>query len=188
MSKLVSPSPETKPKRVIEKKHIVYGIVISLLVLVLDQLSKIWIESTYKLHESTVLIPDLFSCTYVVNKGAAWSILSGQVWLLVIISIIVLIAIIKFFNYLSDSYIERSYAIFLMIGGILGNFIDRIWRGAVVDFIDVHWKNVWQYPIFNIADIAICCAVGIFILSNLLRKEDKKEPNENEEAQLNASN
>ena len=168
-------SPSTNEKAVIAKKHLIYGIVISLLVLVLDQLSKIWIESTYKLHESTVLIPDLFSCTYVINKGAAWSILSGYIWLLLLISIIVLIAIIKFFNYLTDNYIERSYAIFLMIGGILGNSIDRIWRGGVVDFIDVHWKNVWQYPIFNIADIAICCAVGIFILSNLIRRPKNKE-------------
>ena len=175
MSNPVPSSPSTNEKDVIAKKHLIYGIVISLLVLVSDQLSKIWIESTYKLHESTVLIPDLFSCTYVINKGAAWSILSGYIWLLLLISIIVLIAIIKFFNYLTDNYIERSYAIFLMIGGILGNSIDRVWRGGVVDFIDVHWKNVWQYPIFNIADIAICCAVGIFILSNLIRKSKNKE-------------
>ena len=173
MSKLTSPTDNEK--RVIAPKHYVYGIVIALLVFVLDQLSKIWIESTYKLHETTIIIKNLLSCTYVVNKGAAWSILSGQIWLLLIISIIVLIAIIKFFRYLTDNYVERSYAIFLMIGGILGNSTDRLWRGAVVDFIDVHWKQVWQYPIFNIADIAICCAVGIFIFSNLLRKPDKKE-------------
>ena len=69
-------------------------------------------------------------------------------------------------------------AAFLVISGILGNSIDRLWRGAVVDFIDVHYYDVWRYPVFNVADIAICTGVGIFILSTLIRPEKGKAAKE----------
>ena len=59
----------------------------------------------------------------------------------------------------------------LLLSGIIGNSFDRFFRGAVVDFLHVHWKEVWHYPVFNVADIAICCGVGLYILSNLLRKK-----------------
>ena len=65
-------------------------------------------------------------------------------------------------------------AAFMVLSGILGNSIDRLWRGAVVDFIDVHYGNVWRYPVFNVADMAICTGVGIFILSTILRPEKRK--------------
>ena len=66
----------------------------------------------------------------------------------------------------------------LLFAGIIGNSADRFLRGAVVDFSHVHWHNVWHYPVFNVADIAICTGVGLFVLSNFLRKkpEDKVNP------------
>ena len=68
-----------------------------------------------------------------------------------------------------------SYPLFMILAGVFGNSIDRVWRGSVVDFLDFHYKNIWSYPVFNIADIAICCGVGIFILSGFIRPERKIE-------------
>ena len=84
-------------------------------------------------------------------------------------------AMIRFYNYLTEGYLEREIALFVIFSGVLGNSIDRVWRGSVVDFIDFHYKNVWSYPVFNIADIAICTGVGLFILSGFIRPEREKK-------------
>ena len=63
----------------------------------------------------------------------------------------------------------------LVLSGIVGNSIDRIWHGEVIDFIDFHYYDMWSYPVFNVADIAICTGVGVYMLSNLLRKTPKEE-------------
>ena len=143
--------------------------------LFLDQLSKHIIVQTYFLHESTPVIPDIFSITYVRNFGAAWGIFSGKIWLLLLISAVVAAAMIRFYNYLTEGYLEREIALFVIFSGVVGNSIDRLWRGSVVDFIDFHYKNVWSYPVFNIADIAICTGVGLFILSGFIRPEREKK-------------
>ena len=143
--------------------------------LLLDQLTKLVIVQNYHLHESTPVIPDIFSITYVRNIGAAWGIFSGQIWLLLLIAVVMTAAMIRFYNYLTEGYLEREIALFVILSGVLGNSIDRIWRGSVVDFIDFHYKNVWSYPVFNIADIAICTGVGLFILSGFIRPEREKK-------------
>jgi signal peptidase II len=111
--------------------------------------------------------------TYVLNYGAAWSILSGHGWFLLLIAGLVLAGSIWKFRYLTEGYAERFIAVFLVFGGVFGNSIDRIWRGAVVDFLDFYIKS-YHWPVFNVSDIAICCGVGIFMLSSLLRKEKEK--------------
>ena len=88
---------------------------------------------------------------------------------------LVLAAAVFFLRQLSDGWIERYFAIFTVISGILGNSIDRIWRGAVVDFISLHYHEVYHYPIFNIADCAICVGIGVFLLSSLLRPDKEKK-------------
>ena len=149
--------------------------ILTAVLLFADQLSKHIIVQTYFLHESTPVIPDIFSITYVRNFGAAWGIFSGKIWLLLMISVIVAAAMVRFYNYLTEGYLEREIALFVIFSGVLGNSIDRIWRGSVVDFIDFHYKNVWSYPVFNIADIAICTGVGLFILSGFIRPEREKK-------------
>ena len=101
--------------------------------------------------------------------------LSGKVWLLLVIAGVVSVAMIKFFRYLTEGYFEREIALFMIFSGVIGNSIDRLWRGAVVDFLDFHWQDVWSYPVFNVADIAICTGVGLFILSGFLRPEGEKK-------------
>lgn len=145
------------------------------LFLLLDQATKLWILHAYQLHESTPVIPDIFSITYVRNPGAAWGIFAGRGWLLLTVAAVVVVLMIRFFNSLCAGYAERKLALFLIFSGVFGNSIDRIWHGSVIDFIDFHYKNVWSYPVFNVADIAICVGVGLFLLSDLLRPDRKKE-------------
>ena len=149
--------------------------------LLLDQLSKLWVERAFHLHESRPVIAGWLSLTSVRNHGAAWSMLSGYGWLLLLIALAALAAILWFFRSLTEGWGERYIAAFMVISGIFGNSIDRLWRGAVVDFIDVHYYDVWRYPVFNIADMAICIGVGVFVLSSFLRPNLKKQQEKSDE-------
>ena len=160
-----------------EKRVLVAAVASGTAMLILDLLTKLWVVKCFKLHESIVLIPDLLNFTSVRNLGAAWSIMSGMGWLLVGISLTVGVLIICFFRKLCEGWSERYFALMLLLSGIAGNTFDRCVRGAVVDFIHVHWKEVWDYPVFNVADIAICCGVGLFVLSNMLRKSGSVNDN-----------
>lgn len=142
-------------------------------ILLLDQLTKVLVERNFMLHESRAVIENFFNLSYVRNYGAAWSILSGHGWFLLLVAALVTAAALWFFRYLTEGYAERYFAVFIILGGVAGNSIDRIWRGAVVDFFDLHYHEVYHWPVFNIADIAICAGVGIFVLSSLLRPSRK---------------
>ena len=158
-----------------EEKHLL--IISSVLVfffLLLDQATKLTARGTMELGESITLIPGWFNLTYVHNPGAAWSMLAGFPWLLLSFGIVAGICILIFFRRWCEGYPERYYALALIESGIIGNSIDRLWYGSVIDFLHVHCYDVYHYPVFNIADCAICIGVGIFILSNLLRKQKKE--------------
>lgn len=161
-----------------ERAVLIGSVVTALFFLLFDQWTKLRVEHSFRLNESRTLIDGLLAFTYVRNTGAAWSILRGQTWLLLVIAFLAFVAILYFFHHLTERYPERYFAIFLVLSGILGNSIDRLWRNAVVDFIHVHYRNVWNYPVFNVADIAICVGVGIFVLSSFLRPEQKEEGKE----------
>lgn len=148
---------------------------LGILVLALDQWTKVIVERRFRLGESIPVWDHFFSLTYVRNNGAAWSILSGQGWLLLAVAALVTAAVIWKFRSLTEGYAERCFALILVLGGVAGNSIDRIWRGSVVDFFDFHWYDKYHYPVFNVADIAICVGVGLFVLSTLLRPSKKKE-------------
>ena len=174
-----------EPRSRRERAVLVGAIVFALFFLLLDQGTKLWVEHSFKLHESRTLITGWLSFSSVRNTGAAWSILSNQIWLLLLIAIAAFGGILYFFHHLAERYPERYFAIFLVLSGILGNSIDRLWRGAVVDFIDVHHYvacpacehrfYLWRYPVFNVADIAICVGVGLFVISSFFRPESKKD-------------
>ena len=165
---------QAQPAPVRDRRRLAVCAIIAAVLLLGDQLSKLLIVQKYFLHESTPVIPDIFSITYVRNFGAAWGIFSGQIWLLLLIAVIVVAAMIRFYDYLTEGYFEREIALFMILSGVAGNSIDRIWRGAVIDFLDFHYKNVWSYPVFNIADIAICTGVGLFLLSGFIRPDREK--------------
>lgn len=125
----------------------------------LDQLTKYWVVQTFKLGETLPLIPDVFHFTYVTNTGAAFSLLSGKVewlrWLSLGVSL-VLIAV-GLFGSILNRWDQLGYG--LILGGAMGNGIDRFVLGYVVDFLDFRLIN---FAVFNIADSFI--SIGIFCL------------------------
>ena len=160
----------------VREKHIfAWAGAIALLLLIADQWSKWFFVRNFRLGESLALIPGWLNFTYVHNLGAAWSIFSGQVLMLLIFGIAAAAAMIIFFRKLAEKCPERYFALLMILSGIAGNCFDRAFHGAVVDFIHVHYYNIWHYPVFNVADMAICTGVGIFLLSSFLRKSPEKE-------------
>lgn len=165
-----------------EQKTISRAIMLCLIVAVFDQITKDLIIDTIPKFSRKTVIPGFFDLTYVTNPGAGFSIMEGKGMLLLTISMTVIIAVIVCFRKLCDGWRERYYAILLVIAGTLGNSYDRIFRssygnfcdGEVVDFLSFYIGNAY-WPSFNVADIAICVGVGIFILSNFIRPETKKE-------------
>ncbi|MFH0880597.1 MAG: signal peptidase II [Lentisphaerota bacterium] len=137
-----------------------------LLIAILDQATKQIVRLDYTIGESHVVIDGLFSLTYVRNTGAAWGIFGGQNTALTVLSIIMLILMVVFRrSFLSRTW-EHNLALGFMVGGIVGNLMDRLRLGWVTDFFDFYW-NGHHFPVFNIADAAICTGVGLYILSSL---------------------
>lgn len=140
---------------------------ITVLVLVLDQVSKAYFEGTLSLYQQIVVIPDLFSWTLAYNTGAAFSFLADssgwQRWLFALIAVVVSAVLLVWLKRLKPSDTWLAIALALVLGGALGNLYDRIVLGHVIDFILVHWQNRWYFPAFNLADSAI--TVGAIMLA-----------------------
>ncbi|MEW5008422.1 MAG: signal peptidase II [Cycloclasticus sp.] len=137
---------------------------LSLLVFVLDQLSKLWVMDNFDLYESIQLIPQL-NFTYVHNTGAAFSFLSSaggwQRWFFVGIALVASISLSVWLTRLKPSERWMAVTLSLILGGAIGNVFDRIAYGYVIDFIDVYYQT-WHWPVFNIADCAI--SVGVLMM------------------------
>ena len=127
-------------------------------VVVLDQAIKYAVIANMQLGQSLPLIDGLVYATYVLNKGAAFSILQGQRWFFVVLTLVVLAIVLWFVRSVPKSDKLLRIALALFCGGALGNFIDRARFGAVTDFIDFRF-----FPVFNIADS--CIVVGVILLS-----------------------
>lgn len=158
-----------------ERKVFFPALIFAFVLLALDQASKWYIVLNFKLMETLPVIPPVLNITSARNPGAAWSILSGYSWLLLAFGIGAAVAIMIFFRRLAEGCAERYFALLMILSGIFGNSFDRAFHGLVVDFIHVHYKNIWHYPIFNVADMAICSGCIIFLLSSFFRKEKKNE-------------
>lgn len=141
-------------------------LLLSVAIVILDQLTKQWVMVRFCLGESLPVIPGLFNLCYVRNTGAAWGIFGGLNGLLVGLSVVVLLVLIFFRrSFLTDSLVHRL-ALALMMGGIVGNLLDRVRLQYVVDFLDFHWR-IHHFPAFNVADSAICVGVGLYMVSTL---------------------
>jgi len=141
--------------------------------LVVDQLIKMLVTNTMYLYQSIKVIPDFLYITYVENDGGAFSILSGGRWFFIIMAIITLILLFKFI--LEDTKISKFDTICysLVTSGILGNLIDRLFHGKVIDYIDF---QIFSYdaPVFNFADV--CIVIGaLMIIYILVVKGDSDE-------------
>ena len=137
----------------------------------------------YLKRKEIEIVPNFMYVVHVVNKGAAWGIFQGRTYLLSIISIVAFVGMLAFFDKIVEGFYERTFALGLLMGGTLGNLVDRmnlIKRNSgihgVVDFISLQYKpKGWEYPSFNVADSAICVGVFILIVSTFLRPDKNGE-------------
>ncbi len=142
---------------------------LSLLVLCLDQASKLAVDGSMQLFESIRLFQG-FNLTYVRNTGAAFSFLSQaggwQRWFFAGLALVMSSMMVLWLLRLKSHEKLMGAALSLVLGGAVGNLIDRVAYGYVIDFLDVYYQD-WHWPAFNIADTAICIGVGLMLLENL---------------------
>ena len=149
------------------------------LVLLIDQLSKWWILSTFRIYESLPVIPGFFDLTFVTNTGAAFGILAGEqnIWrqiffvAMTLVALVVLCSAFRHYRHIGKLYVV---GIGLVSGGALGNLVDRLRFGHVVDFLDFYVKG-HHWPAFNAADSAITVGVAMFLLAGYLEYRSEKK-------------
>ncbi|MCQ2008886.1 MAG: signal peptidase II [Sporolactobacillus sp.] len=145
---------------------------LAFIVLLIDQLSKWLVVHNMAIGQSTPIVPGFFYLTSIRNNGAAWSILEGQFVFFFIITIVVLAVVVYYMQKLGRKQPILGTSLGLIIGGTLGNFIDRLFRGEVVDFIHVYIVR-YNFPVFNLADSSLF--IGVVLLIIYLFLDGKKE-------------
>ncbi len=141
------------------------------IVILLDQLSKITVEKLFTYGES-LSITSFFNLVLAYNKGAAFSFLAAESgWQRYLFTAIGVGAALLITYLLKQHAGQRLFcwALSLIMGGALGNVIDRLMYGHVIDFLDFHYKELYHFPAFNIADSAICIGAALFIVDELRR-------------------
>ncbi len=146
----------------------------AVIILIIDQLSKSIIDVYFNLNESMQVIKNFFYITVAHNTGGAWSILEDYSYLFIVFSGLALIVLMKFMFSFKNN-LRNNIAFACTIGGILSNLADRLFLGYVRDFLDFKIFN-YDYPIFNIADMAIVIGVILLIIA-IIKGEDHREVN-----------
>lgn len=154
----------------------IYFSIVFLLVLC-DQVTKFMVVDNFRLYETKEIISGIFHLTYVTNKGAAFSILADvdspwRHYFFVGVGSVALVAITITYFLMRKQHQLYGVALALIAGGAVGNLIDRVRLGAVVDFLVVYIGS-YQWPAFNVADSAICVGAALFVYINF-REERKK--------------
>ena len=138
---------------------------LSSLVIVIDQATKYWIQSRMAYGESWPIFTDIFHITYILNPGAAFGILENKTWFFIAVALVLLAGVAYLYPRLPENMIVKL-GTGLLVGGAIGNLIDRVRIGYVIDFFDF---RIW--PIFNVADICIVCGVACLAYFLLLSPE-----------------
>ncbi|MFH1498064.1 MAG: signal peptidase II [Verrucomicrobiota bacterium] len=149
---------------------------LGLSVFVLDQITKVAIAArlpypTYGEPGAISVIDGFFYLVHVGNTGAAWSLLAGKSLFLAVLAALTLGAIFVWRRHLGLKQRPAQIAFGLLCGGIVGNLVDRLIHGHVIDFIDLHFGS-YVYPTFNVADCGICIGVGIYVIHSLREPAD----------------
>ncbi|EIT85015.1 lipoprotein signal peptidase [Fictibacillus macauensis ZFHKF-1] len=147
---------------------------IALLVLAIDQASKWWIVKNMHYGESRTVIENVFYITSHRNRGAAFGILQNQMWFFIIITLVVIAVLVYYMQKQRNGQPLLKIALGLVLGGAIGNFLDRIVRKEVVDFMDIR-LGAYHYPIFNIADSALVVGVILLFIYVIMDSKQKKE-------------
>ncbi len=145
--------------------------IIGLISVIVDQISKILISLNFDVNNSVKVISSFFSITYVKNTGAAWGIFSNGTLVLALISIIFLYFFIDFIVKSDKISKINVFSYGLITGGIVGNLIDRLARGYVIDFLDFKIFS-YDYPVFNIADTFIVVGIILLIIDSFIKRSE----------------
>jgi signal peptidase II len=137
---------------------------LAILVVVTDQITKRLAEDRLRDQRSVPVVDDVLRLTYVQNRGAAFGLLQDQTTFFVFVGILVVGVIAASYRYLPRSGFRLHLALGLQLGGAIGNLIDRMRQGYVVDFVDFGYRSNW-WPVFNVADSAIVVGVALLALN-----------------------
>ena len=148
-------------------KRLLWPGLLGVAVLAADQASKLWVAHAFELGESVAVLPGCCALTYVRNQGAAWGMFQGAQLRLGGLGVVAAALLLCFRRALLGEGCAVRFLTALLVSGILGNVIDRFWHGYVIDFFHVYWRT-WHFPCFNVADSAICLAVGVLLLLQVL--------------------
>lgn len=148
------------------------NILLTILFLIIDLISKILIDNNLILNSSIKIIDKFFYLTKVYNEGASWNILWGERIILIIVSLVVLVIL---YNYQKKFIMNKRniLSFSFLYAGIIGNLINRIINGYVIDFLDFKLFN-YDYPVFNLADTFIVIGIILLIIA-IIKKEDENE-------------
>ncbi len=150
-------------------KHLIFIILISLVCFSLDLITKIIAKNTLVEFEKNEVINNFFYFTLCYNTGGAWSIFSGNIAFLIIVSLVALGVVI--YTMIKSKSLFYKYSSAVFIGGLLGNLFDRIFYQKVTDFLDFNIFG-YDFPVFNIADCFICVSVVLMLVAAI--REEKK--------------
>ncbi len=153
---------------------------LAIVVVILDQISKYVASTSLEMYQPIAVMP-MFNWTLMHNTGAAFSFLADaggwQRWFFATIAVVVSVVIVLWIKRLEEHEKWQAIALALILGGAIGNVIDRISLGYVVDFIQVYYQK-WYWPAFNIADSAIFIGVGMIIIDSVREYRDEKKNTE----------
>ena len=158
------------------------GVIVSLLILAtvfIDQISKYLVVIYMDLYQSIDIIPGVFRFTYIQNRGAAFGSMADNRWIFMLLSSVAIIAILVYLFWKKPQSKLILSAIILLVGGGIGNMIDRIRLGYVIDFLDFcAFPKIWMW-VFNIADAFVCVGAGLlalwFILDMIRESKEEKQ-------------
>ena len=149
--------------------------IIAVVILILDQATKLYVDANFRLHESVPVIDNVFHLTYVRNKGAAFGILSDsavRIPFFIGVSIVAMLGILWYIRRIRSDQKLALAALSLIFSGAFGNLIDRIRLGEVIDFLDVFWRH-YHWPAFNVADSASTVGVTLLLIDMWLEDRNK---------------
>jgi signal peptidase II len=153
---------------------LVFYYLFAIFIILLDQFTKWLVVSKMTFGDSIPIINNVLYITSHRNRGAAWGILQGQMWLFYAITLVVIIALIFYIQKAAKGKWLLGISLALMLGGAIGNFIDRVFRKEVVDFIHTYIFG-YNFPVFNVADSSLCIGVVLLMIVMLRDERETKE-------------